>query len=81
MLCVCVCGRVCFPGSVSVCRFFVLDDHVTDCSICHADVLKLIYLTEREQLLLRTTGGKQGKKKNPALCCSILKTALCCYGS
>ena len=68
MLCVSVAGIS--AGSM-------LSDHVADCSVCTYMCYNLfIYLTEREQLILRTTGGKQGKTPSPLLLylqnCSVL---------
>ena len=53
MLCVSVAGMS--AGSV-------LSDHVAD--MCYN---LFIYLTEREQLILRTTGGKKGKTPQPSV--------------
>jgi hypothetical protein len=43
-----------------------------------------IFMTEREQLIWKTTEGKEKEEKkntHPVLCRSVLKAAPCCYGS
>lgn len=78
--------RVCFECCVNEWRLCVcyLTMSLTALFVMAMCYNLFIYLTEREQLILRTTGGKHGgggAGNNAAPCCSILKTARCCYGS
>ena len=67
MLCACVsCVVGMSAGSLCV------HTHVTISSAMSMGYSLLIYWTEREQLILRTTGGKQGKEKKTTQPCVAL---------